>query len=67
MIDFSEKDIAQLERKGISKEKVYQQIETFEEGIPFVTLKKAAVVNDGIQKIEEGEGQELISSHSIAR
>ena len=61
MIDFSEKDIAQLERKGISKEKVYQQIETFEEGIPFVTLKKAAVVNDGIQKIEEGEGQELIS------
>lgn len=48
-------DIAQLEKKGISKEKVRSQIETFIEGIPFVNLEKAAVIGDGIYKFTEKE------------
>ncbi len=61
MIDFTENDVAQLEKKGISKEKVARYIETFKEGIPFVSLMKAAVVDEGITKVTEGEGKELIS------
>ncbi|MEM1260726.1 MAG: DUF4301 family protein, partial [Bacteroidota bacterium] len=61
MIDSTEKDVIQLEKKGILKEKVVRQIETFKEGIPFVHLKKAAVVNDGITRVKEGEEKELIA------
>lgn len=61
MIDFTENDIAQLKQKGIVKEKVLQQIETFKEGIPFVNLQKAAVVGEGILRIDEKEQNELIS------
>lgn len=61
MIDFTEKDIIQLEKKGISKDKVARQVETFKEGIPFVDLKKAAVVDFGITKVNKAEEKELIS------
>lgn len=53
MTDFSEKDLNQLEKKGISKDRVLQQIETFRQGIPFVHLDKAAVVGGGIIKVED--------------
>ena len=49
MIDFTEKDIAQLKNLGISKDKVLSQVETFKEGIPFVKLNKAAIVGEGIR------------------
>ncbi|NKI31538.1 DUF4301 family protein [Croceivirga thetidis] len=52
MIDFTEKDLKQLQDKGISKDKVLQQIETFKEGIPFVDLQKAAVVGEGIVRVD---------------
>lgn len=52
MIDFTQNDLAQLQQKGISKEKVVDQINTFKEGIPFVELEKAAVIGDGIVRIE---------------
>ncbi len=55
MIDFTDKDIAQLKEKGIPREKVLRQIETFKEGIPFVHLEKAAVINDGIVRVEDEE------------
>lgn len=61
MIDFTENDVAQLDKKGISKEKVRHQVEIFKEGIPFVRLEKAAVVNDGIAHVNEEEQKELIS------
>ena len=61
MIDFTEKDLKQLNEKGISEEKVRQQIQTFQEGIPFVNLKKAAVVDVGITRVNEEKQKELIS------
>ncbi|TKD65366.1 DUF4301 family protein [Flavobacterium sp. ASW18X] len=59
MIKLSTEDQNQLSKKGISEEKVQQQIATFKEGIPFVTLDKAAVVGDGIVKLSEQEEKEL--------
>ncbi|SHG51738.1 DUF4301 family protein [Flagellimonas flava] len=61
MIDLSQKDLEQLQKKGISKEKVEQQIETFTAGIPFVNLKKAAIVGDGILRFSEEEQKELVN------
>jgi nicotinamide riboside kinase len=60
MINFSDQDIAQLKSKGISKDKVLTQIETFKEGIPFVNLEKAAIVDEGISRFSLDEEKKLI-------
>lgn len=60
MINFSDQDLAQLKRKGISKDKVLSQIETFKEGIPFVNLEKAAIVGEGISRFSFDEEKRLI-------
>jgi hypothetical protein len=60
MIQLTENDEKQLREKGISKEKVIDQVNTFKEGIPFVQLKNAAVIGNGILKFTEAEEKELI-------
>ncbi len=57
----SEKDLEQLRNKGISRDKVRDQLETFREGIPFVNLEKAAVIGDGISKFSPIEEDALIA------
>lgn len=52
-------DIELLEQKGISKNKVLDQIETFQNGIPFVKLKGAAVVGKGVLKFSSDEEEKL--------
>ena len=59
----SESDLEQLSKKGISKDKVRDQLETFREGIPFVNLEKAAVVGDGISKFSAAEEEALIAEY----
>lgn len=66
-MELTEADKKQLEKKGISKEKVLGQIETFKEGIPFVRLEKAAVVSDGISKFSEAEEQKFIKNFEDAK
>lgn len=63
MIELNPKDIEQLVAKGISTDKVVGQIETFKEGIPFVDLKRAAVVGDGIYRFSEEEELALLTSY----
>jgi len=67
MSTFSESDLELLKDKGISIDKVRDQIETFREGIPFVNLEKAGVVGDGILKFSSNEEQELISVFDEAK
>ncbi|WP_394748429.1 DUF4301 family protein [Spongiimicrobium salis] len=66
-MDFSEKDNIQLLQKGISKDKVLDQIAIFKEGIPFVTLEKAAVVDDGILKFSNHDLQHLIHKFDASK
>ncbi|MEX0360700.1 MAG: DUF4301 family protein, partial [Allomuricauda sp.] len=61
MIDLSQKDLEQLQKKGVSQEKVNNQIATFKAGIPFVNLAKAAIVSDGILQFSEEEQAENIA------
>lgn len=63
----SNQDQPQLDQKGISKDKVLDQIETFKEGIPFVKLEKAAVIGGGISKFSESEEKELIVKFEKSR
>lgn len=67
MIQLSEKDLKQLSDKGIAKEKVQDQIETFRKGVPFVLLKKAAVIGDGILRITDEEEESLIQNFEKER
>ena len=61
MIELTEKDQKQLEKKGISKETMLGHINTFKEGIPFVNLENAAVIGNGILKFSKEEEKELIA------
>jgi len=60
MIEFTDKDQKQLMKKGISKETMLSQVNTFKEGIPFVTLENAAVIGNGILKFSDSEENKLI-------
>lgn len=50
-MNFSDKDIQQIESKGITLKKVEQQIELFENGLPFTNLVSEATIGDGILKL----------------
>ncbi|MGJ8683833.1 MAG: DUF4301 family protein [Nonlabens sp.] len=58
MIQFTPVQLAQLERKNITKETILKQIERFQTGFPMVKMNRAAVVNDGILKFSD---QEILS------
>lgn len=61
LMNLTAADLKLLSEKGISEEKVNQQIETFKEGIPFVQLEKAVTAGDGISKFTEEEEKGLIT------
>ena len=54
-MQFSEKDIKQIEQKGLTLKKVTEQLELFKKGIPFVNIKKAATIGDGILEVLDTE------------
>jgi hypothetical protein len=52
---FSEKDIQQIESKGITLKKVLSQIERFENGIPFANLIEEATIDNGILRLSDAD------------
>ena len=56
----SDKDLDLLEKKGISKQTIDQQMQLFKNGLPFINLKRAATVDDGIIKLTAKEENEYI-------
>ncbi len=50
---FKDADLAQLQDKGISETQVQQQLSYFRNGFPYLNLKKAACVGDGIIKLSD--------------
>lgn len=59
-MNLTEKDIKQIEAKNLSLDKVNAQIQVFKKGIPFVNLKDAANVGNGILKLSEEEKKQKI-------
>ncbi|MEY8849949.1 DUF4301 family protein [Psychroserpens sp. XS_ASV72] len=54
-MNFSKQDIAQIEKKGLTVKQVEQQIEIFEDGLPFSNLVSAATIGNGILSLTEQE------------
>lgn len=59
-MNFSEKDILQIEEKGLSTKEVEEQIEIFKRGNVKVNITEAATIGNGITKVESAEKRELI-------
>ncbi len=52
---FSEKDIQQIQKKGLTTNEVEDQLQNFIEGFPFLNISKPATINDGITRLNEDE------------
>lgn len=52
-------DELQLSRKGISKEKLKQQLQSFETGFPWLNIIKAAEYGDGITLVDQNKSELL--------
>ncbi len=59
-MNFSEKDILQIEEKGLTTSEVEEQIAIFKRGNIKVNITEAATVGKGISRIEPTEKHELI-------
>lgn len=59
--ELSQKDIEQLQNKGISVDQVQDQIEHFIKGFPFAQLVRPCTIDDGIIKLTEQEISNYIS------
>lgn len=62
-MNFSKKDLAQIKKKGLTAEKVEEQINIFKRGNVVVNVREAAMVKNGILAIPEEEKQELVSHY----
>ncbi|APG60984.1 DUF4301 family protein [Christiangramia salexigens] len=59
-MNFSEKDTAEIEKKGISLKEVEEQIKIFKRGNVKVNITEAATVGKGITRLDEAEKRNLI-------
>lgn len=63
---FSQKDQEQIDRKGIALEDLKRQIQRFKKGFPPIRLLAPATVSNGIQQIDSGRMEALISRYENA-
>ena len=64
---FSDNDLTQIENKGLTVEKVKEQIQLFKNGLPFVNLDAAATSGDGIFTLSDDQRQRYIDLYDIRR
>lgn len=64
---FSDKDIKQIEGKGLTLQKVKEQIELFITGLPFVNIKDVASLENGICEITEADKIHYINYYDSKR
>ncbi|SFR38297.1 nicotinamide-nucleotide adenylyltransferase, NadR type [Robiginitalea myxolifaciens] len=60
---FDAKDLEFLNARGITMDKIEDQLETFRRGIPFVSLSKAAVIGDGIVALDAAQQDRLVTHY----
>ena len=56
----SEQDLKQISERGISKEKVEQQLNEIKQGFPFLKIEAAATVGNGIMQPDEAAQKQYI-------
>ena len=60
-MNFTKKDIEQINNYGLNVEMIVNQLETFTRGIPFLDVVTAASVGNGIEVITDNDQKKLIS------
>lgn len=60
-MEFSKKDLEQIENHNLSVFQVERQLENFKKGFPFVNLEKPAVIGDGLLRIEDEKAKEYVN------
>lgn len=58
---FTQEDLLQLEKKGITEEVALEQIRNFEKGFPFIKLAAPATTSSGILKMNAKELKEYVN------
>jgi hypothetical protein len=58
---FTEKDLAQIEKRGSDLATVKGQIDNFITGFPFLKAQKAATIGDGLIKLSDAEVDEMVN------
>jgi hypothetical protein len=64
---FNKTDLIQFQEKGISPEKVTEQINSFKKGFPYVRLVRAARLKDGIKPLNPELIRHYINKYESAR
>ena len=52
---FSKEDLQQIEKHGLTSERVERQIENFRTGFPYLGIVRAAAAGDGVKVLAEEE------------
>ena len=66
-MEFSEQDIEQFSNKGITSLQIEKQLGLFNTGIPYISLKEAATINNGVFKFTKIEEEQYISKYKSLR
>lgn len=61
-MEFSKKDLEQIQGHNLSLAQIEKQLENFKKGFPFVNLEKPAVIGDGILQIEESNAIDYVNA-----
>jgi len=60
-MNFSEQDIQQITKKGLTEKEVLSQIALFKSGLPFANVVDAATIGNGIIQLNEKDINEVVS------
>ena len=61
-MEFSKKDLEQIQGHNLSLAQIEKQLENFKIGFPFVNLEKPAIIGDGILQIEESNAMDYVNA-----
>jgi len=66
-LNFKDKHLKQIERKGLSLQKVEAQIQLIKQGLPFINLESAATIDHGILAVSEADKQKYVDIYDNKR
>ena len=64
MTQFTDSDIKQITEHGLNIDNVTQQLTDFQHGFPYIDIKSAAVIDDGVMKIQTDEYAEFFDANA---
>lgn len=66
-MNFTDNDVIQLKKRGISQPEIEKQIETLVSGIPFAELRSAATENNGLLIFDEDAQRDFVAHFESRR